>query len=118
MAIGAKRLVVGAHYGLRDWMVQRVTAVVLGLYVIGLVLYLLFQRDLGYEQWAGLFAATPMKIVTLLAIAALLYHAWIGLRDFWMDYIKPAGVRLLLLVASVLYLLFCAVWSVQILWSV
>ena len=118
MAIGSKRLVVGAHYGLREWLGQRITAVVLGIYTIGLVLYVLFARDLGYEAWAGLFSTTWMKVVTLLALAALFYHAWIGLRDVWMDYVKPAGIRLTLQVLTVLYLLFCAVWSVQILWSV
>ncbi len=118
MSIGSKRLVVGAHYGLREWLGQRITAVVLGIYTIGLVLYVLFAGDLGYEAWAALFSGTWMKIATLLALAALFYHAWIGLRDVWMDYVKPAGVRLTLQVLTVLYLLYCAVWSVQILWSV
>ncbi len=56
--------------------------------------------------------------MTLIALAALFYHAWIGMRDIWMDYVKPAGLRLLLQVLTVLWLLACAVWSVQILWRV
>jgi succinate dehydrogenase / fumarate reductase, membrane anchor subunit len=59
-----------------------------------------------------------MKIVTLVALLALLYHAWIGVRDIWMDYVKPTGIRLALQMLTVLWLLFCAVWSVQILWRV
>jgi succinate dehydrogenase / fumarate reductase membrane anchor subunit len=118
MAIGSKRLVVGAHYGLRDWLGQRISAVILGVYAIGLALYVLTARDLGYDAWARLFAAPWMKVITLLAFGALFYHAWVGMRDLWMDYVKPVGVRLTLQVLTVLYLLACAVWSVQVLWSV
>lgn len=117
MTIGSKRLVVGAHYGLREWLGQRITAVVLTVYTLGLALYALLAANLGYDAWAGLFAPTWMKIATLLALAAVFYHAWVGMRDIWMDYVKPAGIRLALQVLTVLYLLFCAVWSVQILWS-
>lgn len=118
MSIGSKRLVVGAHYGLRDWLGQRISAVVLGVYAIALGLYVLLAGDLGYERWARLFAAPWMKVATLVTLAALLYHAWIGMRDLWMDYVKPVGVRLALQVLTVLYLFACAVWSVQVLWSV
>lgn len=118
MSIGSKRLVVGAHYGLRDWLGQRISAVVLGVYSIALALYALFAGRLDYERWAALFAAPWMKVATLLALVALFYHAWVGMRDLWMDYVKPVGIRLALQVLTVLYLLACAVWSVQVLWSV
>jgi len=72
----------------------------------------------GYDAWAGIFVPVWMKIVTLVALAALFYHAWIGVRDVWMDYVKPTGVRLTLQTLTVLWLLFCAVWAVQILWRV
>ena len=116
--IGSKRLVVGAHYGLHEWLAQRVTAGVLGLYTIALGLYAFFARGLDYERWADLFSPLWMKVATLLALAALFYHAWIGVRDIWMDYVKPTGIRLLLQVLTVLWLAGCAVWSVQILWRV
>jgi len=38
--IGPKRLVVGAHYGLRDWLAQRATAIVMAVFTI--VLLVLF----------------------------------------------------------------------------
>ncbi len=117
MSIGSRRLVVGAHYGLRDWLGQRISAVILGAYTIVLAGYVLLAGDLGYDGWARLFSAQWMKIVTLLALASLFYHAWVGMRDLWMDYVKPVGIRLALQVLTVLYLLACAVWSVRILWS-
>lgn len=118
MTIGAKRLVVGAHYGLGDWLAQRVSAVVMGAYALLLLLVLLTTRDFSYDGWAGLFAPLWMKVATLIALFALLYHAWIGVRDIWMDYVKPTGVRLALEVLTLVWLVACAVWSVQILWRV
>ncbi len=116
--VGSKRLVVGAHYGLRDWLAQRVTAVILALYAIVLGGYALFAADLSYDKWAGLFAPTGMKVLTLLALFSLFFHAWIGIRDIWMDYVKPVAVRLTLQVLTILWLVGCAIWSVQILWRV
>ncbi len=118
MTIGSKRLVVGAHYGLRDWLLQRITAVILAVYALWLFVLVLIERAPGYEAWARLFAPTWMKALTLIALASLFYHAWIGVRDIWMDYVKPTGVRLALYVVTVLWLAACAVWSVQILWRV
>ena len=54
---GSKRLVVGAHYGFRDWLAQRVTAVLMALFTIVLVAQLLFGARLGYERWSAIFSA-------------------------------------------------------------
>jgi succinate dehydrogenase / fumarate reductase membrane anchor subunit len=116
--IGSKRLVVGAHYGVGGYLLQRLTAVVLTAYVLLLVIRILAAGDLNYESWASLFVPLWMKIVTLVALIALLYHAWIGVRDIWMDYVKPTWIRLSLQTLTVLWLVCCAVWSVQILWRV
>jgi succinate dehydrogenase / fumarate reductase, membrane anchor subunit len=116
--IGPKRLVVGARYGLRDWLAQRVTAIVIGLYAIVLVMAGLLAPESGYAGWAGLFAATWMKVLTLLAVLAIMYHAWVGVRDIWMDYVKPVGIRLALQVFTILWLIGCGIWAIEILWRV
>jgi succinate dehydrogenase / fumarate reductase membrane anchor subunit len=116
--IGSKRLVVGAHYGVGNFLLQRLTAVVLTAFTLFLALRLVLGGRLGYDGWAALFVPLWMKIVTLVALLALFYHAWIGVRDIWMDYVKPTGIRLALQMLTVLWLVFCAVWSVQILWRV
>lgn len=118
MSIGSKRLVVGAHYGLGGWLAQRVTAVFLAVYSVVLAIIVAMAPALDYDGWAGIFVPLWMKIFTLMAMAALLYHAWVGVRDIWMDYIKADGLRLVLEVLTVLWLVACAVWSVQILWRV
>ena len=113
---GSKRLVVGAHYGFRDWLSQRVTAALMALFTIVLLVQLLLPGELNYERWAGIFAAQWMKVLTFVVVVALLYHAWVGMRDIWMDYVKPVGVKLVLQVASIVWLLGCAGWAVQVLW--
>jgi len=121
--IGPKRIVVGAHYGLNEWIAQRVTAVVMSVYTIGLLIAALFTPDLGYEKWVRFFnfevLSLPLgKILALLAMLSLCYHAWIGIRDIWMDYVKPTGVRLGLQVLTILWLVGSAGYAAQILWRV
>jgi len=111
------RVVVGAHYGLRDWLIQRITAVVMALYSVVLAGYLLLQPRLDYDVWTGLFSGQPMRTFTLLFLLSVLYHAWIGIRDIVMDYVKPAGVRLAIHVQVILVSLLYAIWAVQILWG-
>ena len=114
---GYKRLVVGAHYGVRDWMAQGVTAGLLFAFTLIVLLQVLFTKGpVGYDQWAGIFASQWMKVLTLAIVFALIYHAWVGMRNIWMDYIKPAGIRLTLQVLSIVWLVGCGGWVIQVLW--
>ena len=116
---GSKRVVVGAHYGLRDWLSQRVTAALMALFTLIVLAQVVFSKGpVGYDKWAGIFSAQWMKVLTFTVIAALLWHAWVGMREVWMDYIKPVSLRLALEVAVVALLIAYAGWSIQILWSV
>lgn len=114
--IGPKRLVVGAHYGLKDWLAQRVTAVVMAAYTLILLVLFLTAGSFSYEGWASLFAMQWFKIVTFVTFISLFYHVWVGMRDIWMDYIKPVVLRLTLQAATILWLVGCAGWLAQILW--
>ena len=111
------RVVTGAHYGLRDWLIQRVTAVVMAVYVVALAVYLLWQPVLNYDVWTALFSSLPVRTFTLLFLMCLYYHAWIGVRDVVMDYISSAGMRLAIYIVVILALLFYVIWGVQILWG-
>ena len=113
---GSKRIVVGAHYGFRDWLSQRVTAVLMALFTVVLIVQVLTPGPMGYDKWAGIFASQWMKVLTFTVIIALGWHAWVGVRDIWMDYIKPVGLRLVLQVISIVWLVGCAGWAVQVLW--
>ncbi|MCW5662420.1 MAG: succinate dehydrogenase, hydrophobic membrane anchor protein [Piscinibacter sp.] len=113
---GSKRTVVGAHYGLRDWLAQRVTAALMALFTLALVVQVLLPGELGYDKWAGIFSRQWMKVLTFVVIVSLAYHAWVGMRDVWMDYVKPVGIKLLLQVFTIVWLVGCLGWAVQVLW--
>lgn len=110
------RIVVGAHYGLRDWLAQRVTAAVMAVYTVIICVLLLASGPMNYTSWKLLFSQGWMRFATLLFVLSLLYHAWVGVRDIWMDYVKNTGLRLLLEVTTVLWLVGCGGWAVQVLW--
>ena len=116
--IGVNRMVVGAHYGVRDWLAQRVTAIVMVVYTLVLLGTFLTAHTFTYEGWASLFARQWYKLFSLVTFLGLYYHVWVGICDIWMDYVKNAGIKLALQFATVLWLLACAAWTVQILWSV
>ena len=113
---GSKRIVVGAHYGLRDWLSQRVTAALMAIFTIVLLAQVLFGGALGYDRWAAIFSPQWMRLLTFVLIVSLAWHAWVGVRDIWMDYVKPVGVRLALQVFTIVWLIGCAGWAIQVLW--
>jgi succinate dehydrogenase / fumarate reductase membrane anchor subunit len=114
--IGSKRVVVGAHYGLKDWLAQRVTAVLMALFTVVVIVQVLLPGEMGYDKWAAIFSAQWMKVLTFTVIVSLLIHAWVGVRDIWMDYVKPVSVRLVLDVMTLVWLVGCAGWAIQVLW--
>ncbi|MDR5734833.1 succinate dehydrogenase, hydrophobic membrane anchor protein [Caballeronia sp. LZ025] len=116
--VGPKRLVVGAHYGLGEWLAQRITAIVAAVYTLVLLVLFFGARNFSYEGWASIFAMQWMKLATFVALLSLFYHAYVGMRDIWMDYVKPVGLRLFLTVLTVLWLIGCAGYAAQILWRV
>ena len=113
---GSRRTVVGAHYGLRDWLSQRFTALLMALFTLALIVQVLLPGELDYDRWAGIFSRQWMKVLTLVAIVALLWHSWVGVRNVWMDYIKPVGMRLALDLFTIAWLVGCAGWAIQVLW--
>lgn len=113
-----RRQVVGAHYGLKDWLLQRLTAVLMGLYTLLVLGLALWHGGFDYGRWQSLFAHGGFKLATFLFMVALLYHAWIGVRDIFMDYVKPVGVRLALQVAAGGVLVVYLGWTMQLLWGV
>ncbi|MCX7894032.1 MAG: succinate dehydrogenase, hydrophobic membrane anchor protein [Burkholderiales bacterium] len=110
------RTVVGAHYGLTGWLAQRITAVVMALYTLLFLVTVVLLRPGDFDAWRALFAAGWMRIATLLFFVSLFAHAWIGVRDILMDYVKPTGLRLALEVAVIVALGAYGAWAVEILW--
>lgn len=113
------RKLTGAHYGLRDWVMQRATAVVMLIYTAAFLVFLLcLPKEGGHAAWQAFFAQTWVKVFTQMTLIALFLHAWVGIRDLWMDYIKPFGLRLFLQVATIVWLVGGLVYSVKVVWGV
>lgn len=110
------RIVVGAHYGLRSWLVQRMSAVVMALYTLLFLAAVLVARPADHATWRALFAHGWMRVATLVFFVSLFLHAWVGVRDILMDYVKPTGLRLGLEVAVIVALVALGGWAVDILW--
>lgn len=117
MVAGIDKLPVGAHYGLRDWLVQRVTAVVVTLYTALLLGIVLWNGGVDYAIWKALLAGKAFRVATFLFMASLLWHAWVGVRNILMDYAKPMSLRLFLEIVVVCVLVAYAGWTIQILWG-
>jgi succinate dehydrogenase / fumarate reductase, membrane anchor subunit len=111
------REVVGAHYGLRDWLAQRVTAVVMLLYTAFFLVVLMSLPQVDFWNWRGMWRVPAMRYATALFMICLLFHAWVGVRNIIMDYIKDTGLRLILYVAVILALMGYGAWTVQIIWG-
>ena len=104
--------------GLHDWIIQRATAVVLAVYIIYLTGFIFSAETMEFAVWKGLFAQNWFKIFSLLAVASICFHAWIGLWIVSTDYIKPLGLRMVFQVSIILLCFAFLIWGAQILWSV
>lgn len=107
-----------SRQGLHDWIIQRLTAIYMAVYSLGLLVYVFRHYPLDYLSWHAVFAQTWLKIGTIFFIAAILSHAWIGIWTIVTDYIKPFILRALVHVGVLLALFACFFWALLILWSV
>ena len=80
--------------GFQEWLIQRVTAVVMTVYLLGLVGFICFEPQMNYETWMRWFECSWVKYATLLTIVSISAHAWIGIWTVTTDYVKPLFLRL------------------------
>lgn len=106
-----------AFHGLRDWVVQRATAAIMAIYSVLMVGLLVAYQPASFMAWKSLMGACWLKVMTLLFLLSLFAHAWIGVKDVLVDYIKPLRIRQTLHYAAAVSLFIYAAWTVQILWN-
>lgn len=99
--------------GSRDWVVQRISAVVLAVYSL-VMLGWFFTHQATFELWQGFMLSLPMRLFTLLMILALVGHAWVGMWTVLTDYVKSNGLRFVLQSAMILAVLVYLFWGVMI----
>ena len=107
--------------GLSDWLIQRVTSLVLLSYFLCIGGSLVM--GVNYETWSAMHQTTPMRVFTLLAALSLAAHAWIGLWAVYTDYLTermlgPWGntLRRICQLGTVLLLITYLLWVVQVVW--
>ena len=104
--------------GMRLWLAQRLSAVAMAAYLLGLALMLLIQQPVGYAGWLELMSPWLWRLFTLLFFVSLIMHAWLGVRDVFKDYIFNLKLRAVMQIVVDVLLIVYLIWSGVILWSI
>ena len=99
--------------GLKAWVLQRFSGIYIAIFTLLLIFLIWKDYPFNYEQWTALFSQGWLQVSFSLFVLALLLHAWIGLRDVILDYIKPMGIKMLLMSIIVIMLLGSGVWLLK-----
>ena len=75
--------------GVKDFMLQRITAVVLTVYSVLVLGFFLLNGEVSYTNFIGFFGNPAMKLASSVAVLATIGHAWVGLWTIGTDYIQP-----------------------------
>jgi len=103
--------------GLHDWLIQRITSVVMLVYIVFLLLFFILHAPINYTIWQGLFSYTVMRLLSSLFLLSLIWHAWVGMWTVITDYVKPFVLRLVLPVIIVITLVLYLIWGLAIFWA-
>ena len=110
--------------GVTNWLVQRVSALVMTAYIVFITVYLLANPDISYAQWSELNSLLSMRLFSLITMASIASHAWIGIWCVLTDYVtvrllgpKADMIRKVLQVGMVAVILIYLVWAIDILWG-
>jgi len=102
-------------HGLRAWLVQRITAVFIGIFSLYLIGHFAVNAPSSSGDMQAWLGSPAVGVLSALFFVCVLLHAWVGIRDVIMDYIKPVALKLLLLTAVGLFLISCGIWIVRVL---
>ncbi len=100
--------------GFRAWILQRISAAWLGLFVLATLGYFLLSPPATFEQWRAFVAHPVVGTLILVTVAVVLLHAWVGIRDVLIDYVPPLALRLTLLSLFGLGFVACGLWALQV----
>lgn len=104
--------------GMRLWLAQRISAVVMAIYLVIFALVIVAKQPTGYAQWMDIMSPWWWRLFTLLFLTSLLMHAWLGVRDVFKDYISSLKLRAFIQILVDILLIFYLSWSVVILWGI
>ena len=96
--------------GMRAWLLQRLTAVYIAIYILSIIVWFACDLPINYDSWVTLISHPVILIATVLFYISLFIHAWVGIRDILFDYIKPIGLRFTLLTSLAFFLIVMTLW--------
>ena len=102
-------------HGLRDWLLQRLTAIYLACFLIYLLVHFLIQPQHTFQEWHDWITRPAMIIAAAMFILAVLVHGWVGMRDVVLDYVHGISLRISVLSLIALSLVACGIWAMRIL---
>jgi succinate dehydrogenase / fumarate reductase, membrane anchor subunit len=103
--------------GVKDFWIQRISAVILALYTLTLLGYAFWVKSMTYHAWTALFHCPFMKLFTVAALLSLIAHAWIGMWTIFTDYVKCAMIRGTLMTLMLLAFMSYLIIGFKILWG-
>lgn len=103
--------------GLKDWLIQRVTAVYFAIYTLFVFAFILMHPQIHFAQWQALVQTPWFKIASIIAMLSFILHAWVGIWTVTTDYIKCTAIRLSVQLLVAVFLLGQLVWALMILWG-
>lgn len=117
MAINLTNVMSLSGQGLRDWMIQRVTSVILGFYILFLLGFIFLHPGLQFTDWLALFENSWMRVFSILVLLSLVFHAWIGMWTIATDYLKITWIRLVFEILVIVSLFGYLIWGIAILYG-
>ncbi len=101
--------------GLRPWVIQRVSAVYIVLFILYAAFCFFTADAISHESWKNWLYDPFNTTVIGIFVIALLFHSWIGMRDVVLDYVHNIMLRIFILGMLLGVLIGSALWVSRIL---
>lgn len=96
--------------GLRAWLVQRISAVFMLLFIVFVLFHFFLDPPHSYTAWRDWIMSGGVSVAVFIFFVTLSMHAWVGIRDIAMDYVRPVALRVVTLALLGLGLLVMTSW--------
>jgi succinate dehydrogenase / fumarate reductase membrane anchor subunit len=113
------------HRGVLEWVIQRVSAILLGAYTVWILGFLLTHPELDFESWQTVFKSPLIRVFSFVTLVGLCAHLWIGMWTVITDYITPLhlgssakSLQRLCQLGIAALICFYLIWGVFVLWSI
>ncbi len=105
--------------GLRPWIIQRISAAYIAVFIVYFGASLLIARPLASaDTWSDWVGYPGNNLALALFLVALLWHAWIGIRDVVLDYVHNVVSRMLVLTLVITVIFGSGLWALRTLFQI